>query len=455
MSTETELSEREVEILRLLATGASNKEIAQMLVISPNTVKVHLRNIFEKLGVVSRTEATLTAMRMGLVESVGVPRAEAMEGESQSGLLTTLPESTAQLQALPKPNALKRWLGWVAVLVFVTAGVLAIILLASPPQQAQSTPAPSIIAPTLVAAAPRWQVNLSLPEGRSAMAGATFESALYLFGGTGAEGASGATLRFTPSAARWETLAAKPTPVSDAQAAVLGEKIYIPGGRSTNGQPINVLEAFSPRQNKWEQLAPLPVALSGYALAAFDGDLYLLGGWNGKQYTANVFSYDPDSNTWQAHRDMPVALGLAAAVTQENRIYLIGGTDGQTALSSVRVYFPSRERAGSDPAWEDRAPMPEGRYGMGAVSLASMIYVVGGESDTKPENGLAPLQFMPYQNRWERFERAPAITGSKVTLLALDTRLHVIGGQTAEGLSASHLTYQAIYTISLPSVSNP
>src|SRR5512146_1281177 len=66
------LSEREVEILRLVATGASNKEIATSLAISPNTVKVHLRNIFTKINVVSRTEATLYAIKNGVVEQPGI-----------------------------------------------------------------------------------------------------------------------------------------------------------------------------------------------------------------------------------------------------------------------------------------------------------------------------------------------------------------------------------------------
>jgi NarL family two-component system response regulator LiaR len=62
------LSDREFEVLRLAATGMSNKEIAEKLSVTVRTVKAHLSNIFAKMNVASRTEAILMAVREGWLD---------------------------------------------------------------------------------------------------------------------------------------------------------------------------------------------------------------------------------------------------------------------------------------------------------------------------------------------------------------------------------------------------
>jgi DNA-binding NarL/FixJ family response regulator len=69
------LTRRELEILRLLADGHSNSQLARMLWVTEQTVKFHLSNIYRKLGVANRTEASRWAQRNGLL-------AEAPEGSS-------------------------------------------------------------------------------------------------------------------------------------------------------------------------------------------------------------------------------------------------------------------------------------------------------------------------------------------------------------------------------------
>src|SRR5205823_5337770 len=61
------LTAREVEVLRLVAAGQTNRDIAETLIISNRTVAHHLSNIFDKLGVSSRAAATAFAFREGLV----------------------------------------------------------------------------------------------------------------------------------------------------------------------------------------------------------------------------------------------------------------------------------------------------------------------------------------------------------------------------------------------------
>lgn len=61
------LSEREMEVLRLMATGMSNREIGQALWIGETTVKTHVSHILRKLGQADRTQAVLTAVKAGLI----------------------------------------------------------------------------------------------------------------------------------------------------------------------------------------------------------------------------------------------------------------------------------------------------------------------------------------------------------------------------------------------------
>jgi len=67
------LSEREIEVLKLAAKGISNKDIAEQLFLSPRTVQSHLGNIFNKLGVASRTEAILYGLRRGWLALEDLP----------------------------------------------------------------------------------------------------------------------------------------------------------------------------------------------------------------------------------------------------------------------------------------------------------------------------------------------------------------------------------------------
>ena len=67
------LSERETEVLRCLARGQSNKEIAAHLRIGETTVKTHVSNVLAKLGLASRTQAALYAVQSGLLSDNGTP----------------------------------------------------------------------------------------------------------------------------------------------------------------------------------------------------------------------------------------------------------------------------------------------------------------------------------------------------------------------------------------------
>lgn len=425
MSIQNGLSEREKEILRWVATGASNKEIAHRLAISPNTVKVHLRSIFAKIEVASRTEATLFAVRNGLVEPAAL---QASEEQPQPAVRARRSYAVYLLAAL-------------LLLALSSLGFLGLDRLRG---AAAATATAAIRSPL-----ERWGELAGLPAGRRSMAAAAFENQIYLIGGETAGGVTNSVIRYEAAANRWGKARAKPTAVSQIQAAVLGEAIYVPGGCNADGRPIAALEVYRPLQNRWEEHARLPRPLCAYALAAYEGRLYLFGGWDGQSYRAEVYAYDPLADEWTEKSRLPAGMGYAAAVTGEGKILVIGGYDGQNAHRQVLAYYPQRDLEGSSP-WEERAPLPAGRYAAGVAALANRYYLIGGLSDDPAGEGLPSLEYLPQRERWITFDEDRRDASSHAAVLSLDTRLHILGGSLPTGLSAHHLTYQAIYTIMIP-----
>ncbi len=442
MANETELSERECDILRLVATGASNKEIAQKLVISPNTVKVHLRNIFAKIGVVSRTEATLYAIREGLVESpLTPPENGALDPTDAAVEAPVVPPSRwSRLGKL-------RWAVLAALIVALIAGGSALGMALT--RSLALTPAAAVENPTPLPTPQRWQVRASLPEARSGLAAAAYENAIYAIAGETAQGVTGQVTRYQPDTNTWQTLAAKPLPVTDVGAVLIGEKIYVPGGRQADGQPTTRLEIYDPRHDTWESKAPLPAPRSAYALAALDGKMYLFGGWDGAQIVNTVFAYDPETDSWSEGTPMPTAREYAGAAEAGGKIYVIGGYDGKKALAANEAYYPQRDGDGEQP-WEEKAPLPEARYRMGVTGLADIVYVIGGKSSSD----LPPIELVADTESWTIFDTSQEQAGWNMALVGTGNFIYIMGGtnENPPVFQAKTQAYRALYTIAIPGV---
>jgi DNA-binding CsgD family transcriptional regulator len=357
------LSKREQEILELVARGLTNQEIARDLVITLNTVKVHLRNIFAKLEANSRTEAIVKAAQAGWIAVSGMEEAEA---------------TAEAAPALPPEPALAPWQ---RVYFFVAAVlVLAILLLPGVFSRLEAQPAANDLsdvrrqrlgAPARVEVS-RWTGLAPLPEPRSRLALVAVDDRLAAIGGEGPNGVSGATFLYDTEANGWLPGSDKPTAVSNVQAGVVDGLVYVPGGVTVDGAASSALEVYDLAGDLWMTRAALPAPLTGYALAVFDGQLYLFGGWDGASYVDSVWVYDPAAGAWSGRSPMPNTVGFAAAAALPDRILVAGGFDGRQEYAACSAYYPAEDR------WEACAPLNLPRGGLGMAADGASAYAIGG-----------------------------------------------------------------------------
>jgi DNA-binding CsgD family transcriptional regulator/N-acetylneuraminic acid mutarotase len=430
-----DLSEREIEILKLIATGASNKEIASQLNISTNTVKVHARNIFTKIGVNSRTEAAMHAINAGLI---ALPPEVGVEAGLGVGVQTSLPAP----QATSVASGRRYWYLWIGGMILLALVGIGIFLLRS---GTAITPTP------VVGDEPaRWQALPGLPTARYGLGAVALDNRLYAIGGVAESGPSAAVEIFDLNSQRWTVGTGKPTPVGEIAAAVLRGQILVPGGRLSSGEVSQALEIYNPTTNSWSHGASMPVGLSAYALAAYEGRLYLFGGWDGAAFTDRVYAYDLEADRWEELPAMPTRRGYASAAIAGRKIYLMGGFDGEHALSTNEVFEPDQADS-PEKVWGTAAELPVPIQHIGSASIADNIYVFGSNVPSGQAN--ATFIYSPQADSWRSFEAPEQELGEEVRIVGWGANIYTLGGEIDQKPADTHLVYQAVVIISFPVIS--
>ena len=187
------LSDRELEVLNRLAVGESNKAIADGLSISPLTVKTHLRNIYTKLGVSTRTEAMTVALQQGVVAvqtADGQATADERPPTTDGGVTseektaddrpqTTVEESPSSVVRRPSSFDAHRWRNLSLALLGLLALLVSIFSFVQWREGALLAPTPEPFAEQTLGDT-RWLSSRPLPEARAGRAAAAIGLDVYL-----------------------------------------------------------------------------------------------------------------------------------------------------------------------------------------------------------------------------------------------------------------------------------
>ncbi len=465
------LTERELEVVRLLAKGISNKEIAAQLHVSPNTVRVHLRNIFTKLEAQSRTEVTMIAVRNGWIEALlqtaPAPADDRLDAAAQSAAVTLVPEhvalavepvaaptaqpATAPLAPVPvAPNPQPSptpalWQRVASVAALVTAILLTLVLLQRPPAEADASsndliPSSESAGPISVASpaeSSRWHARASIRTARTRPAVAVAGRDIYVIGGEVGRAPSSEVLIYNPQQDTWQEAPGKPTPVMNAGAAIIGNMLYVPGGTTADSQATDRVEALDLAAGEWKVLPPLPRPVTGHAVVAFGGRLYVIGGRTLGGFSNATFAFDVESNRWASLPPLPTPRSQLGAAVVNDRIYAVGGYDGKREYATCEYFQIASGQ------WASCAPMTIPRGGLGLAQVGLSLYAVGG--------GLSGFigfneRYDPGADRWVPFEMPEPRLGDwrHIGIASLPTEFYVVGGSTRGVPLADNYVYEVL-----------
>lgn len=433
---------------RLLATGASNGEIASDLVISPHTVKVHLRNIYEKLGVNSRTEASMLLVTQGWLAVPGVEPIPAREED----------EST---EAAPLRSSLGTPFAWQPLyllgILLVSLGVLFTPFFTRPvesvPNLLSDGDAMALGRPVIAEMA-RWESRTPLGAARSRLALAIFnDMELYAIGGETAGGQPLSALDiYDLQFNEWRQGAPMPVALANVSAAADNSRIVVAGGSGIpdpeQASISDLLLVYMPQTDSWEEWGRLPHPLAGASLVVVRDGFFLLGGWDGEELRDEVWRLSSDvaapvtGGDWELVTRLESPRAFMGAAVIEEDIYLVGGYDGRKEVRSAYSYNILTGE------WTALPDLATPRGGLTLLYDGLALFAVGGgwsrQVDTierfDPATGLWSNFPSPIEAGWRHLGGAAGSQG----------HLYLVGGWSGSYLDI-HLRYQSSFRTFFPS----
>lgn len=447
------LSDREMDVARLLATGLSNAEIARELVISPHTVKVHLRNIFDKLQVNSRTEASMVLLQRGWIVVPGMaPAGDEADGAAEPPIPEPEPLFDLPAQVWPWQR-----------LYLVAVLTICIVALVLPNLRSRGATMPELLSdgslpiigkpvPDLY---PRWDVRTPMNTARSRLGVVRVGEQLYVIGGEAGPGQTLATVDvYDLTVNDWSAHTSLPVPLANLAVATEGGQIYVAGGSTALAdgsiQVQEMLLRYDPAQDSWEELGALPTPLAGAQLVSDELALYLLGGWDGKVMHDEVWRYVPQRSeqakrsNWELMTRLPAPMAFFGAVTVGDDIYVVGGYDGHNELAAATTYSLINR------TWRELPPLSAARGGLSVVYDGMAIFALGG-GWTRTLDTLE--RYDPGVGVWSNFPSPMPGEWRHLGAAAYNDRLHLIGGWSGDYMDI-HLQYQSTFRALLPVITN-
>ncbi len=484
------LSKREIDVLNCVSDGASNKEVAGLLFISENTVKVHLRNIYTKLEVSSRTEAVKVAIQRREIEShLAAQEEEAAQEAAQEAVAQeaavqetavqdTVDRSEEESDSEEKPPLLPAPAKWTTILVIIIVLLIMVVIglflmqqrreemavgttaveTATVDTTAVDTTAVETAAATAVPYADipigdtAWMHTRPLPHAKAQMAVAAVGLNLYAIGGIEGTHVNGNVQQFNSSNKTWDRMADKPTAVTHVTAATLFGEIYVPGGQLEGGEITAVVEAYSPVNDAWRPVASLPEPLAGGLTLSDGGYLYYVGGWNGMDYVNTIYLYDAAADSWRPLPPMQIARAYSAGEQMMGKLFIAGGFNGDEALTTCEIFDTVEQ------VWTFCADLLLPRSDGGGTAVLNKLYIIGGEVVAGSDPAFAE-QYDPDSDTWQ-IVNIPAETKSLAGLryngvTHIETTIYTIGGMNEEHLITDTLTYTPIvYRTYIPAASS-